>query len=129
MSVVSGAKSWGQSLAEYLMCDSVLIRRKSGEPVPNPETGELEYTFTSIYEGKARLVLRSGVVSRVDSQSEIQSVQEPRLDVPVVGTGDVDAGDEFVMTAGESVGVRGLVAGRFDQSLKTARRLPVEVWS
>lgn len=119
-----------QVQAESMMRDTVLVRRKSSTPVPNPETGELEYTYSTVYEGKCRLVFRSqGQVSDVDSQSQLLAVQSPRLDVPVAGTSGITANDEFEVTAGESVGVRGLVAGRFDQSLKTARRLPVEVWS
>ena len=129
MSIVSGAQSWGQSLAESLMVDTVLIRRKSGTPTPDPTTGELVYSYTTIYTGKCRLVLRSGVTRDVDAQSQLLAVQGPRLDVPVAGTSGVKADDEFTITAGETVGVAGRVAGRFDQSLKTARRLPVEVWS
>lgn len=110
------------------MVDTVLIRRK-GPKVLNPSTGELEFTWSTIYSGKCRLVLRSGVVRDVDAQSQLLAVQGPRLDVPVAGTSGVRADDEFTITAGETAGVTGRVAGRFDQSLKSARRLPVEVWS
>ncbi|WP_255368655.1 DUF6093 family protein [Agromyces sp. CF514] len=128
MSIVAGAQAWGQALAESLMVDTVLIRRK-GPKVLNPSTGELEFTWSTIYSGKCRLVLRSGVVRDVDAQSQLLAVQGPRLDVPVAGTSGVRADDEFTITAGETAGVTGRVAGRFDQSLKSARRLPVEVWS
>lgn len=128
MSIVLGAQAWGQSVAESLMVDTVLIRRK-GPRVLDPETGELVFSYTTIYSGKCRLVLRSGVVRDVDAQSQLLAVQGPRLDVPVAGTSAVKADDEFEITAGETVGVTGRIAGRFDQSLKSARRLPVEVWS
>ena len=132
MSIVLGALGMGQALAESLMVDTVRIRRKGGTPVPDPVTGELVYTYTTMYEGKCRLVLRSGITRDVDAQSQLLAVQGPRLDVPVSGSGDVKADDEFeILTAvdSEMVGVKGRVAGRFDQSLKSARRLPVEVWS
>ena len=132
MSIVLGALGMGQALAESLMVDTVRIRRKGGTPVPDPVTGELVYTYTTMYEGKCRLVLRSGITRDVDAQSQLLAVQGPRLDVPVSGSGDVKADDEFeILTAvdSEMVGARGRVAGRFDQSLKSARRLPVEVWS
>ena len=132
MSIVTGALGMGQALAESLMVDTVRIRRKGGTPVPDPVTGELVYTYTTMYEGKCRLVLRSGITRDVDAQSQLLAVQGPRLDVPVAGSGDVKADDEFeILTAvdSEMVGVKGRVAGRFDQSLKSARRLPVEVWS
>ena len=111
------------------MVDTVRIRRRSGAPTPDPVTGDLVSSYTTIYEGKCRLVLRSGVVRDVDAAQQLLAVQGPRLDVPAAGTGGVKADDEFEITAGETVGVKGRVAGRFDQSLKSARRLPVEVWS
>ena len=133
MSIVSGTLSWSQRFSESLMSDTVRIRRKgAASPTPDPVTGELVYDYTTLYEGKCRLVLRSGVTRDVDAQSQLLAVQGPRLDVPVLGTGDVKADDEFeILTSvdAEMVGVKGRVAGRFDQSLKSARRLPVEVWS
>ena len=133
MSIVVGVSAYMRGMAEVLMVDTVRIRRKgAASPTPDPVTGELVYTYTTLYEGKCRLVLRSGVVRDVDAQSQLLAVQGPRLDVPVSGTGDVKADDEFEMLSSidaEMVGVVGRVAGRFDQSLKSARRLPVEVWS
>ena len=132
MSIVVGVSAYMRGMAEVLMVDTVRIRRRSGAPVPDPVTGDLVSSYTTIYEGKCRLVLRSGVVRDVDAQSQLLAVQGPRLDVPVAGTGDVQADDEFEILSSvdsEMVGVKGRVAGRFDQSLKSARRLPVEVWS
>ena len=117
-----------QGMAEALMVDTVLIKRRGTVQVED-EDGELVWEYTTIYSGKCRLVLRSNVVSDEDAQSQLLAVQGPRLDVPAIGTDGVKAGDEFEITAGETVGVKGRVAGRFDQSLKSARRLPVEVWS
>jgi hypothetical protein len=127
VSVPAGAIAFGQRMAESLMVDTVVVRRRGAQA--EDEDGELAWTYTTIYTGPCRLVLRSGVVNDVDAQSQLLAIQQPRLDVPVAGTDGVKAGDEFEITAGETVGVAGRIAGRFDQSLRTARRLPVEVWS
>ena len=128
MSIIANVNAYMQGMAEALMVDTVLIKRRGTVQVED-EDGELVWEYTTIYSGKCRLVLRSGVVSDEDAQSQLLAVQGPRLDVPAIGTDGVKAGDEFEITAGETVGVKGRVAGRFDQSLKSARRLPVEVWS
>lgn len=129
-----------QSLALSAMPDTVRVRRKSGSQTVNETTGELEFTYSTIYEGPSKLVLRSGVVRDVDAQSQLLAVQSPRLDLPVnVPTGAVGssaavtADDEWEIVATTNdvamVGRTGKVSGRFDQSWKSARRLPVEVWS
>lgn len=133
MVTASALARMGQQWAESLMVDTVRIRRR--DPVtpgtdPDPVTGEYPKTYTVIYEGKCRLVLRSNVVRDVDSGSQLMAVQEPRLDVPVAGTGGVLPDDLFEMLSSVDpglVGVVGVVAGRFDQSLASARRLPVKV--
>ncbi len=117
-----------QAEAESLMVDTVRIRRRSGSPLPDPVTGQLVYTFTTVYEGKCRLVLRSGVVRDVDAQSQLLAVQTPELHVPVTVSG-VLPNDEFEILAGNEAGVTGHVAGVHVQTFKTARRLPVEVAS
>lgn len=128
---ILGALPSMQANAVSLMRDTVRIRRR--EPVsgdPDPVTGEYPATYTTIYEGKCRLVLRSNVVRDVDSGSQLMAVQEPRLDVPVAGTGGILPGDVFVILSAVDpglVGVDGVISGRFDQSLASARRLPVKV--
>jgi hypothetical protein len=116
-----------QRLAESIMVDTVLIRRRTGS-VRNPETMENEPTFATVYEGRCRLVMPSGVVSDADSVSELVALQQPRLDLPVVGSEGVLPDDVFTVT-GSDGSVSGRVAGVFPQSLKTARRLPVVIES
>ena len=126
MSIASGAALMGQRLAEALMVDTVLVRRKSGSPVPDPETGELVYTFTTIYEGVCRLVQRSSVVRGVDAQSQLLAVQSPELHVPASVSG-VLPDDVFELLSGDDAGVSGVVSGVHVQSFKTARRIPVTI--
>lgn len=114
--------------AESMMRDTVKITRH-GPEVLDPETGNYVPSVTTIYEGKCRLVMRSSVVQDVDAQSQLQALQGPRLDVPVEGTAGIKPDDLFEITAGDEAGVGGRVAGLFPQSLKTARRLPVQIGS
>jgi hypothetical protein len=127
VSIASGAASWGQSLAESLMVDTVRIRRKSGT-VWDDASGQNVPSYVTVYEGKCRLVLRSGVVRDVDAQSQLLSVQTPELHVPVTAAG-VLPDDEFEMLTGDDSGLSGRVSGVFPQTLKTARRLPVVIAS
>jgi hypothetical protein len=122
----------GRSLAEGLMTDTVRIFRRVDLGTTDDD-GQPEFTDTDLFTGPARLVLRSNVVNQVDAQSQLLSVQGPRLDVPIVGTGGVRNGDRFEITASLTdsslVGLSGVVAGMFPQTYATARRLPVEVAS
>jgi hypothetical protein len=133
VSIASGALGMGRSLAEGLMTDTVRIFRRADIGMVD-EDGEPVFDDTDLFAGPGRLVLRSGAsVSHVDSQSQLLSVQSPRLDVPIVGTGGVRNGDRFEITASLTdsglVGLTGVVAGMFPQTYATARRLPVEVAS
>jgi hypothetical protein len=115
------------------MTDTVRIFRRADIGMVD-EDGEPVFDDTDLFAGPGRLVLRSGAsVSHVDSQSQLLSVQSPRLDVPIVGTGGVRNGDRFEITASLTdsglVGLTGVVAGMFPQTYATARRLPVEVAS
>lgn len=117
-----------QAQAESMMRDTVRITREGAE-VFDPDTGTYTPSVTTIYEGKCRLVLRSSVVQDVDAQSQLLALQGPRLDVPVAGTGGVLPDDLFELLSGDGAGLTGRVAGVFPQSLKTARRLPVQIGS
>ena len=126
MSIATGAALMGQRLAESLMVDTVLIRRKSGDPVVNQETGALEQTYTTVYEGVCRLVQRSAAARDVDVQSQLLAVQSPELHVPASVSG-VLPDDVFELLTGDDAGVSGVVAGVHVQSFKTARRIPVTI--
>ena len=126
MSIATGAALMGQRLAESLMVDTVRISRKGTTPVLNQETGVLEYTLTTVYEGVCRLVQRSSVVRDVDAQSQLLAVQSPELHVPASVSG-VLPDDVFELLTGDDAGVSGVVAGVHVQSFKTARRIPVTI--
>ena len=127
MSIAAGAALMGQRLAESLMVDTVLIRRKTGAtPIPDPVTGVLVYTYTTIYEGVCRLVQRSASARDVDVQSQLLAVQSPELHVPASVSG-VLPDDVFELLTGDDAGVSGVVAGVHVQSFKTARRIPVTI--
>lgn len=115
-----------QAHAESMMFDSVIVRRQTGT-TPDYESGEDVPTYVTVYAGRCRLVMRSTVVSDADSASELVALQGPRLDVPVSGTAGIKPDDRFELTSGDSVGLTGRVSGVFPQSLKTARRLPVQI--
>jgi len=124
---IVGALPGLQAQAESMMLDTVRIRRKSNaSPTPDPVTGDLVSSYTTIYEGKCRLVLHSKVVANVDAQSQLLAVQEPELHVPVAVAG-VQVGDEFELLSGD--GVDGQIVGVHPQTFKTARRFPVKIAS
>jgi len=112
--------------AESMMVDTVRVRRRSGNPIPDPATGELVYTFTTIYEGKCRLVMRAARARDVDSQSQLLAVQSPELHMPASVTG-VLPDDVFELLSGDLVS--GRIAGVHVATFKTARRFPVEIAS
>lgn len=122
------AERQGQRAAERLMVDTVRITRE-GDEVFDPETGTYIPSVVTVYEGKCRMVMRTSVVQDVDAQSQLQALQGPRLDVPVAGTGGILPDDRFELTGGDEAGLTGRIAGLFPQSLKTARRLPVQIGS
>jgi len=127
VSIARGAVDLGRTLAESLMVDTVRIRRKSGT-VWDDALGQNVPSYTTVYEGVCRLVLRSGVVRDVDAQSQLLGVQAPELHVPV-STAGVLPDDEFELLTGDDAGLTGRVAGVFPQTFKTARRLPVVIAS
>lgn len=116
--------------AESLMTDTVRVFRRTVGNDFDPVTGEPVHTDSTVYEGPGRLVMRQVAVRDVDAASQLLSVLNPRLDVPVAGTGGIRSDDRFEVTASADaglVGVSGRVAAGFFQTHATARRLPVEV--
>lgn len=128
MVTASSLAKMGQQWAESIMVDTVRITREGAE-VFDPDTGTYTPSVETVYEGKCRLVMRTSVVQDVDAQSQLLALQGPRLDVPVSGTAGVKPGDLFELLSGDDAGLKGRIAGVFPQSLKTARRLPVQIGS
>jgi len=130
VSVFTGALSMGRTLAESRMTDTVLITR-GGTPVFDDATGNYTTTAATIYNGPARLSLRSSLVSDVDAQGQLLAGQSPRLDLPVSTSGGVQVNDTVTVTASvNDPAAEGLVLnveGLFYQTDATARRLSVEI--
>lgn len=123
------------------MQSTVRIRRRSITTQRNPETGREEHTWTTVYEGPARL--RADAAQPQDSDAAGQQVTDRQMRVslpigahPRIVTGasaDVEVDDVGVLTANPedpaSVGLEFRVRDGHVQTHSTARRLPVEVTS
>ena len=121
----------GRALAEDLMQSSCRIRRE-GEKVRNPETGMLEPSWTTIYEGPCRSRFPASVPRSADQAGQRVAEQAPTVWVPVHAAGiRMDDVGEILANphAPEDVGLTFRVAGVHAQTHSTSRRLPVEVLS
>lgn len=119
----------GRVAAEALMVDQCTITR-SGEPVTDPDTGEVTDTPTEVYAGKCK-VQQQAVQSRPQTPGEA-AVQMVRREVhlPVATSGGIRVGDLITITAcqldPDLVGRRLRVRDEHAKTYATARRLGVE---
>lgn len=118
---------------ESLMASACVIRRPSGAPVLDEVTGEYTPTFTMIYTGPCKVKSSSTVTSDVDAASQLLTVQQYVLSLPIQGSEGVRVDDVCEVTVSPLdaglVGVRLRVAGLHAQTFATARRLVCEVVS
>lgn len=130
----------GRETAQSLMESVVLIRRETGT-TKNPSNGQIEKTWTTIYEGPARVRLTDSDPRDVDASGQRFAIQDPVVSLPVLGdprivTGasaavhvdDVGTVRENPHDPGE-VGTTFRIDGRVGQTHSTARRLRAEVLS
>lgn len=138
--VVGGVLAAGRARAQSLMESTVRIRRKTGE-TRNTATGQITPTWSTIYEGPARIRFTGTQPRDIDAAGQQLVEQTPIVGLPigddpriVTGTsGAVNVDDVgSVLTNPDDSSIVGgefRVAGRHDQTHSTARRLPVEVFT
>lgn len=129
--IAAQALGMGRRLAASLMQSTCRIRRE-GEKVRNPETGMLEPSWTSVYEGPCRVRFSVGAPRETDQAGQRFAEQSPTVWVPIHADGiRVDDVGEILSNthAPEDVGLTFRVAGVHAQTHSTSRRLPVEILS
>lgn len=130
----------GRERAQSLMESTVRIRRQTGE-ARNQANGRVETTWTTIYEGPARLRFAGGQPREVDVAGQRLAEQSPTVCLPIGADSRITVGSSAAVRVddeGEVLdndpdsGIEGAtfrVAGVHEQTHSTQRRLPVEVHS
>lgn len=122
----------GRAWAESLMQSTVLIRRRSGE-TRNEETGQIEPSWSTVYEGPARIRFGNAQPRDTDVIGQRIVEQSPIVSLPLATSASVHVDDEGEVTANPLdpglVGFRFRIAGLHEQTHATARRFPVEVFT
>lgn len=110
------------------MVDACTIARP-GEPVTDPETGEVTDSLTEIYSGRCKVQSKDSSVANPDSAGASFTVVSRQVHIPA-GVADVRDGDVVTVTASLlnpfGVGKQYRVEGFTPDSFETAARLPVK---
>ncbi len=85
--------SRGRRAAEAIMSTTVRVRRYTGKPVTDPETGQVTRSFSVVYEGKAKIAAYEAFEQVKDVAGSQQTLSRTRVDFPV-GLFSVLPGDE-----------------------------------
>lgn len=88
----------GRALAETLMVDTCLIRRRTGQTT-NPNTGAVTPTYTPLYTGKCRVQQHEAQGRTEDAGEDYLIMQMRQLQLPVIGTEGLQPDDEVLITA------------------------------
>ena len=83
----------GRRAAEAIMSTTVRVRRYTGKPVTDPETGQVTRSFSVVYEGKAKIAAYEAFEQVRDVAGSQQTLSRTRVDFPV-GSFSVLPGDE-----------------------------------
>lgn len=114
------------------MQTTVIVSRQ-GAGTRNQETGQIEYAWTTIYEGPARIRFTNNQPRDFDSSGQGITEQAPTVSFPIAASGLVTVDDVGEVIANPSdpaiVGMTFRIAGTHQQTHSTARRFPVEVVS
>jgi hypothetical protein len=121
----------GRRFSERMMTSACEITRETTVPgTLDPETLLQVETFETVWAGPCRVKSVSTVTSARETEGQLDTVQQLELYVPVDGTGQIGADDTVTITAGgydpTLTGKQFRIAGTFNQSYATARRLPIE---
>ena len=119
----------GRREAESLMVDTCTISRP-GEPVTDPDTGNVTDSMTTIYTGICKVASKDSSVASPDVAGASFTVVSRQVHVPA-GVADIQDGDVVTVTASLlnpfGVGKQYRVEGFEPDSFETAARLPVKI--
>ena len=118
----------GRREAEALMLDSCDVARP-GEPVTDPETGDVTPSMTFVYSGPCKVQQTISQASNPTAGSHAFTIQDSRVDFPV-SAGPLMVDDVVTITASvldpQLVGSEFRVVELFHKSMATAQRTRVE---
>jgi len=118
----------GRREAESLMLDACTITRP-GEPVTNPDTGDVTNTATTVYTGKCKVQSKDSATSNPEAGEATFTVVSRQVHIPM-NASDVQDGDVVTITASLlnafTVGKQYRVAGFTPDTFDTAFRMPVK---
>lgn len=118
----------GRREAESLMLDACTITRP-GEPVTDPNTGNVTNTATTVYTGKCKVQSKDSATSNPEAGEATFTVVSRQVHIPA-NAADVQDGDVVTITASRlnvfTVGKQYRVAGFTPDSFDTAARMPVK---
>lgn len=124
---VSGVLARGRAAALALMRDTCVVERKTGDPVLDEETGQLEQPWAAVYAGVCRVKPRSSSESEW-GEREV-TLHSYVAVLPWDATPEVQRGDRLTVTASDDAWLIGRNLDVIAISLAgtaTARRLLVE---
>ena len=109
----------GRALAESLMTDQIVVRRKTGDTYTDPDTFEVIPVYEVVYQGQAKIQTYEGFETNSETAGASVTVQRSQVHFPV-GAADVHIGDVVTIIAGSS---DPLLVGR---SYRVAQHAPVK---
>ena len=117
-----------RAAAESLMVDECTITRP-GDPVTDPDTGDVTNTTTEVYAGKCKVQSKDSATANPEAGGAVFTVVSRQVHIPA-NAADVVDGDVVTITASLlnafTVGKQYRVAGFTPDSFDTAFRLPVK---
>ena len=126
--ILAGMVPFLREQAESLMLDTCTIDRP-GEPVTDPETGDVTNTPTTVYSGKCKVQSKDSATANPEAGGATFTVVSRQVHIPA-NAADVQDGDVVTLTASRlnafTVGKQYRVEGFTPDSFDTAFRLPVK---
>lgn len=117
----------GRMMAEALMVDECVIRRRTGETT-DPESGEITPTYADVYSGRCRVQQTSAQAAQEDAGEDYQLLLRLEVHLPMSVIG-LEAGDEVAITSSvhdpDLPGRTFLIRDLAHKSHATARRVGV----
>jgi hypothetical protein len=119
----------GRTEAVALMLDTCTIARP-GEPVTDPETGDVTNSAETVYAGKCKVQSKDSATSSPEAGEHTFTVVSRQVHIPA-NAADVRDGDVVTITTSRlnafTVGKQYRVSGFEPDSFDTAARLPVKI--